>query len=448
MKTITSDNWDRSPIRFLARRSLRKATLFSGIVSLLLAGTTLAAPSWSPPVSLSYPAVNAHSPAVAVNDNGMAANNRGVMVAAWVRQEGLLYEVQASMKSYGTWSPPVNLSQTGQNAFEVNVAIDRNGVATAVWTIGESIQTSTFNPALKRGWSKPIAISEPSISAIFPRVVIDGAGNLTAMWVRYDLKGAPRIETADCLIGGSWGAPKVLAAGAPRDLMLVTNERGDAAAIWDTGAFTSNTAVYVATRSSSQRFTGWTAPYLLASPAYRQGGGKVGIDAKGTVIACWRSNTDVRAAEKPVRGNWEVAKVIYSSTSLSAYPTLAVMPSGDAMAAWTTAVWAGGSYNYQIHTSIYHAGGNWGAATDLTTSDEYALELNAGPARGGACLLTWRDVNSSSLKSSTWTVNGWTGFATIASGEDSALAVSGNTALAIWIGGAYQAQVSTTSIFP
>ena len=32
------------------------------------------------------------------------------------------------------------------------------------------------------------------------------------------------------------------------------------------------------------------------------------------------------------------------------------------MAAWTTSVFIGGSYNYQIHTSIYPAGGNWGAA--------------------------------------------------------------------------------------
>ena len=119
------------------------------------------------------------------------------------------------------------------------------------------------------------------------------------------------------------------------------------------------------------------------------------------------------------------------------------------MAAWTTAVFIGGSYNYPIHASIYPAGGNWGAATDLTSSDEYALELLAGTTSGGACLLTWRDVNSSSLKSSTWTVNGgWTTFATIASGLDSALAVKGNTALAIWIGGEYQAQVSITSIFP
>ena len=124
--------------------------MFSGsIVSLILTTTMLAAPPWSPPITLSAPAVNAHSPSVAVNDSGMAANNRSAMVAAWVRQEGSVYEVQASLGSNGIWSAPVNLSQ---NAFEVSVAIDKHGVATAVWTVGESIQTSTFNPASKHGW--------------------------------------------------------------------------------------------------------------------------------------------------------------------------------------------------------------------------------------------------------------------------------------------------------
>lgn len=400
----------------------------------------LAAPPWSPPISLSSPAVNAHSPAVAVNSSG-------AMVATWVRQEGSVYEVQASVKLHGNWTAPVNLSQ---NAFESSVAIDRIGVATAVWTVGESIQASTFNPASKHpGWSTPIAVSETSTSAISPRVVVDGAGNVTAMWVRYDLNGAPRIESANRLLGGNWGAPVVIAAGAPRDLMLVTNEKGDTAAVWDTGAFTSNTAVYVSTRSPSERVVGWSAPYLLAPLAYRQGGARIGVAANGDFTACWRSNTDVRIAEKAARGNWGAPRVIYSGNNLSAYPTLAVTPSGDAMAAWTTYVFVGSSYNYQIRTSVRYASGNWSPATALTSTDEYDLELCAGTTQGGSCLLTWYDVNSLLLKSSTWAVNGgWTGVGTIASGSDTALAVKGNSALSIWIGGANQAQISTTSIFP
>jgi hypothetical protein len=372
------------------------------------------------------------------------------MVATWVRQEGSLYEVQASINTYGTWGAPVNLSQSGQSAFESSVAIDRNGVATAVWTVGETIQTSMFNPASKRpGWSAPVALSEISTSALSPHVVVDAAGNAMAMWVRYDMNGVPRVESAHRPAYGNWSAPLAVAPGAPRDLMLVMNANGDAAAIWDIGAFTSNTAIYVSTSSASQKVTGWSAPYLVAPLAYRQGGGKVGIAANGDITVCWRTNTDIRVVDKPARGNWGTPRVVYSSNAVSAYPTLAVTPSGDAMAAWTTYVFVGGSYNYQIRSSVRPAGGNWSVAAPLTSSDEYDLELNAGTSKGGACVLTWVDVNSSSLKSATWDLDkGWYAFATISSGSDTALAVGGNTALAIWMAGASQATVSTAPIAP
>jgi hypothetical protein len=117
------------------------------------------------------------------------------------------------------------------------------------------------------------------------------------------------------------------------------------------------------------------------------------------------------------------------------------------MAAWTTYVFTGGSYNYQIGTAVRPAGGNWSAPSLLTGSAEYDLELNAGTTNSGACLLTWVDINSSSLKASTWTVDkGWYGLATIASGSDTALAVGGNKAIAIWMAGEAQAQVSTALV--
>src|SRR4051812_31712133 len=95
----------------------------------LSAVTMRAEPPWSAPVTLSSPALNAGSPAVAIRD-------KDSMVATWVRQEGSVYEVQASLYLNGNWSPTVNLAQ---NAFEPNVAIDKKGMATAVWTDGNLI---------------------------------------------------------------------------------------------------------------------------------------------------------------------------------------------------------------------------------------------------------------------------------------------------------------------
>jgi hypothetical protein len=443
MKTTTYNTSGPVGRQLTVRRLCRGAAFLTAIVVSTISTVTMRAePPWSPPVTLSAPAINAHTPAVAASDTG-------TMVATWVRQEGSIYEVQASINKNGTWTQPVNLSRTGQSAFDSTVAIDRNGIATAVWSVGDTIQTSTYLPwARGSGWSTPVSLSEVGASAISPRIVADAAGNVTAMWVRYNVNGVPGVETASRTALGKWSAPKLLAPGAPRDLTLVTNAGGDAAAIWETGAFTSNTTIYVSTKP---RFSGWpggwSAPYVIAPLAYRQGGGRIGIAANGDVTACWRTNTDIRVADKPAHGNWGSPNVVYSDRALSAYPTLAVTPSGDVMAAWITYVWTGGSYNYQIGTSVRPAGGVWGAPALLTASSEYDSELNAATTNSGACVLTWVDINSGLHKSATWSIKkGWYDLLTIASGSDTALAVGGDTALAIWMAGSFQANVSTALI--
>src|SRR6185436_474845 len=145
-----------------------------------------------------------------------------------------------------------------------------------------------------------------------------------------------------------WSAPQILATGAPRELMLVVSAKGDIGAIWNIGSFTS-TSIYASVKSLGGD---WSVPYNVAPPAYRQGGGKIGIAANGDVTACWRTNTEIRVASKPAGGAWGAAKTIHVNRALSDYPTLAVTPSGDTMAAWVTAVFVGGSYNYQISSSM------------------------------------------------------------------------------------------------
>jgi len=123
------------------------------------------------------------------------------------------------------------------------------------------------------------------------------------------------------------------------------------------------------------------------------------------------------------------------------------MPSGDAMVAWTTAVFTGGSYAYPIGSMVRPVGSNWSAAVQLTSNDEHGSELRAAASSEGECVLTWVDANSGTLKASVWGLKeGWYDFATIAFGSDTALALGGNTALAIWIGGEFQAHVSTMTM--
>ncbi len=437
MKTISEQARNEFAGHFSLLRSVKLVSLLAG-VTLAAAGARAAAP-WTPPVTLSAPATFAQAPSVALNDSG-------AMVAAWARQQGFTYTVQASVNTGGTWSPASDLSLPGQSAIGPAVAIDHNGVATAVWTTGTIIQYSTLIPG--GNWNAPVAISDLGASVLSPQIVVDGAGNITAMWVRYDLGGMPAIETADRPVGGNWSGPLLLAVGAPTDFTLVSNAAGDTAAIWNIGSFVTSTAILVSTRSAGGN---WDTPYIVAPAAYRQGGGRIGLAANGSITTCWRTSTEIRVADKPAGSNWSATKTIFNNLATSDYPTLAVTPIGDAMAAWITYIFSGSGYNYQIRTSVRAAGSNkWSKGAILTGKKEYDLEVGAGASPGGSFVLTWIDSNRNQLKSSTRTAaTAWTTPAIIANGgADTDLAVAGNTALAIWMGGSFQATVSTLPVSP
>ncbi len=363
------------------------------------------------------------------------------MAAIWSRQDSTSFQIQASVNLDGTWTKAKALAV----GVEPDIAIDNSGVVTAVWSSGAAIQSSRL---LANGkWAKPLFVSDSGMLASMPQIVVDGAGNATAIWVRYDSNGAPRVETADCPAGSHWGPPVLLALGAPRDLNVVVNAAGDVAAIWDLGSFTTVTTVYTADRP----FGGsWSAPYAVAPGAYRQGGGRIGIDRNGNLTACWRTYTDIRVSDKVIGGNWNAPTTIYSDTSVSDYPVLAKTASGDDMVALITYIFNGGGYNYQIRTSVRPSGGSWTQPQLLTNKNEYDTQLHAGTTTNGTFVLTWVNDNRQRFESSTRTATtDWGPLTEITTGEfGTNLAVAGNTALAIWLGGSFQAMVSTLTVAP
>lgn len=121
------------------------------------------------------------------------------------------------------------------------------------------------------------------------------------------------------------------------------------------------------------------------------------------------------------------------------------------MVAFVTYVFNGSGYNYQIRTSVRPAGAAWGASVLLTGKNEYDSQLHAGTTPGGSFVLTWVDSNRLNFKSSTRTATtAWSPFAVIANGGNfgTDLGVAGNKAVAIWLGGSFQATVSTLSVSP
>jgi hypothetical protein len=96
------------------------------------------------PVDVSAAGGNAGFPQVAVDANGLAT-------AVWFRFNGANWIIQSSTSLNGAaWTAPVNLSVSGQTAPYPQVVLDSNGFATAVWQRNDGttnvIQSSSTYP--------------------------------------------------------------------------------------------------------------------------------------------------------------------------------------------------------------------------------------------------------------------------------------------------------------
>jgi len=104
-----------------------RAALGVTTLGLLVAAPAGAAPVWSAPADLSAAGHDAHAPQVAVDPQGDA-------VAVWHRSDGANDIVQSSLRPAGAvWQAPVDLSATGANAVDPQVALDAQGDAVAIW---------------------------------------------------------------------------------------------------------------------------------------------------------------------------------------------------------------------------------------------------------------------------------------------------------------------------
>ena len=196
-----------------------------------LSAPAVASPAWLAPENLSELDRDASEPQIAVDGTGGA-------VAVWARSDGSHTIIQAASRPPGgPWSPAADLSATGRNATEPQVAVDGAGDAVAVWSRSNGahtvIQASTGSVA--GGWSASRDVSDSERSAIEPQVAIDSGGRSVAVWSRFD--GSDDIVQAASLApgaGSSWSLPVDLSAeGEDADEpQLAVDAGGDAVAVW------------------------------------------------------------------------------------------------------------------------------------------------------------------------------------------------------------------------
>lgn len=200
--------------------------------SLVQAATRPAGGTWAAPVDLSTIAGPRANPRIVVDPAGTATAVWGTFTTT--------YGIQTATRSPGApWSAPADLSAPGQDTFDTpELAADRRGTVTALWQRHDGsgwIVTSATRPA-GGAWTAPVDLSATGHDAWDPQVAVDPAGNATAVWSLADepmSDSARTVQAARRTVAGEWTAPVDLSRGGTAwNPQVALDSSGNATTVW------------------------------------------------------------------------------------------------------------------------------------------------------------------------------------------------------------------------
>jgi hypothetical protein len=244
--------------------------------------------AWSAPVTVSLPGD------VVADGISLGVDGAGNAIAAWVSIAGGVPTLSASQYSEltSTWSAPAAIGPVGRSLSVVRLALNRAGSAGFVAFRSfegarDVVRAARFDPAVG-AWSAPALVSTPGQDVFDLDIAVDEQGRAVAVWNRFD--GAFRTVQSARYVGG-WSAPDNRTAGADtRDVSVDTDAAGNAVAAW-TRSDGSHYAVQAAAFSAASGL--WTTAADVSDPGREATVPQVRLHADGTAVAVWQDSTGV-----------------------------------------------------------------------------------------------------------------------------------------------------------
>jgi len=358
----------------------------NGTSNIIQAATRPPGGSFGAAVDLSATGQNALDPQIAIAPDGTAT-------AVWRRFNGTNFVAQAATRPPGgSFGAAIDLSATGEDSLAPQVAIAPDGAATVVWTRFNGtnfiIQAATRPPGGSFGAA--VDLSATGQDAFNPQIAIAPDGAATVAWQRYD--GANDIIQAGTRPpGGSFGAAVNLSVAGQNasEPQIEVAPDGAATAVWrrSNGA---NQIVQAATRPPGGSFG---AAVDLSAAGQSAGSPQIAIAPSGAATAVWQrsngANFIVQAATRLPGGSFGAA-VELSATGQSAFnPQIAIAPDGAATAVWQRFNGA----NTIIQAATRLPGGSFGAAVDLSAAGQAAFDPQIAIASDGTATAVWDRYN-------------------------------------------------------
>ena len=218
----------------------------------------------------------------------------------------------------------------------------RGGRAAFLLVLVAGMLSAPAAGASAAGWlpavdTSPVATNATNMDLSLQDVAVDDQGNAVAVWVQS--AGGPEIvEAATRPAGGSWSGPvDVSSLGEDAlGLKVAVNPDGDAAVVWM--GLTSAGGVVI--RAAGRPVGGdWSEPAALSGLDGYAIEPDLAIDGEGAVTATWSEGEGsgeygvVEAATRPADGDWGEPVELSDGSAIS--PQLAVDPEGEVTAVWT-----------------------------------------------------------------------------------------------------------------
>lgn len=299
-------------------------------------------------------------------------DSQGNAIAVWLQKDSeqssapssvyaARYDVEAK-----TWSAPVLLEQSDENAGFVELAVGPSGRAVAIWIQKDATEQSIFAAVFdeeSKAWGAAAPVENANTVARHPHVAVNEKGEAVAVWAQVQApdsyKAVARRLDAD---SQSWvGSPTVLPleADVPEGIAetprVVLDKEGNAVVVWvnpvGTGTPGPNATVTRSVLASNydREEDSWSAAQILqkegasADAAYSP---RLAINSKGDAVVVWRqhvkralSNTrfDVVGSfySRNSTPNWTEARNFDANLESHAYTMdVALDDSGVATAIW------------------------------------------------------------------------------------------------------------------
>lgn len=364
-----------------------------GFGSVLLAGVwspAIAATStWSTPVNLSATGGNGQGPQISVDAEGNA-------FAVWNRFDGGNTTVQTSASRDGglTWSAPLDLSAPGVDAVNPQLSVDSSGNIIVVWNgsyAGNHIVQSSSSTDGGETWSTPTDIYSAGGTPYSPKISVDPLGTAYAIWHHWNGSNEVVQTASSTDLGLTWSAPVDLSApgGDSDDPQISVDSGGSAIAVWKRF---DGYRMIVQSRSSSDGGLTWSNSVDLSPAGGSAGSPQISVDADGTAHAIWYQWTGgidiVQSAASTDGGvTWSTPMDLSDDEGLFTSPQISVNPEGTAIAVW---VHFDGVNTFTFQSSTSTDGGvNWSTPVNLTAVDGYAGNPEIAVNAEGTAVAVW-----------------------------------------------------------